>query len=209
MMYFSSSFALGASVALMVATRAVASPTVISRELSFTGAVEGFTYPNGTQVMWSLDDPSAAPVTTHFSPEEIQAYHDQQNRDLTKRADSDCWGYQMDKVATDTAVSGLKGRAPFTLKATSGKTTWSGEVGTNLGNGKKVLVYACINRKDADNLKMDWKVTSANIDRGLNSMDVTCKIYEAGYARYCNTALPRVNFYIVGKVGSPTPICLA
>jgi hypothetical protein len=169
--------------------------------IPFHGSFSGHTYDNGTQVIWSDDDPDA-PFTRHMSETALASFNSHK-RDLEKREMVDCWGYQLDVRLTDlttTLVRDTVNRWGSFLISTIPNPppvqSWRGfayEIGGP-------MVYACVNSR---NNIYAWNVVTAHFDKGLYDMDAKCRRYEAGYA-----TLDFRNNLIIGKTLSSVPVCL-
>jgi hypothetical protein len=177
--------------------------TYYDEVIPFRGSFRGETYDNGTQVIWSDNDPDAAPFTRHISETALASFHHSHKRGLERREMVDCWGYQLDVRLTDltTALARetINRWGSFHLSTIPNPPpvqSWRGfayEIGGP-------MVYACINSRSAI---YSWHVVTAHVDKGLYDMDARCRRYEAGYA-----AINPYNHLLIGKTLSSVPVCL-
>lgn len=175
--------------------------TFYDEAIPFRGSFTGHTYENGTQVIWSDDNPDA-PFTRHISESALASFHNHK-RDLEKRATIDCWGYQLDVTLTDLTTKLMRdtlrswgGVVINTLPAPFNTQSWRGWA-YELGGP---MAYACVNSRFA---RYEWRVTADTLDFGLSLMDGRCRRYEAGYA-----AVNVYNHLLIGKTLSTVPVCL-
>ena len=176
--------------------------TYYDEAVPFRGSFTGQTYENGTQVIWSDEDPDAAPFTRHMSETALASFH-AHKRDLEKRATIDCWGYQLDVRLTDLTTWLMRetlkswgGVVINTMPAPFNTQSWRGWAYEKEGP----MVYACVNSRFA---RYEWRVTADTLDLGLSLMDGRCRRYEAGYA-----AVNVYNHLLIGKTLSHVPVCL-
>jgi hypothetical protein len=165
--------------------------------------VEGRMYTNGTQVYWSVTNPTAPPVITHWSAEQLKQHLTK--RDIMKRGDSACWSQGLNPADTDNAVSHLYGSVPRELVTNDKDFNPYYAVLVN-----DVQVYVCLNRKQANwGEKYSWSVTKDSISQGLISMDSVCRGYQAGYAWNISPGAPdQLQYHLVGKAPVSVPVCV-
>lgn len=175
--------------------------TYYDEVIPFSGGISGHTYDNGTQVIWSDNEPDA-PFTRHMSEAALASFQSHK-RDLQKREMVDCWGYQLDVRLTDLSTaewrSQIDGWGYFYLSTIPNPKpvqSWRGFAYEAGGP----MVYACINTRSN---AYSWKVTSGHVSNGLIKMDARCWRYEAGYA-----SLDAANHLLIGKTLSTVPVCL-